>query len=165
MKENTCCFTGHRSSALSWKYEEGGFKFSFFKRKLKKSIKQAIADDYIHFISGMALGVDMIVANLVLELKTKYPDIPLECAIPCLNQATKQIDSSILRYQNIQQEADKVTIVSDSLYYNGCMPKRNKYMVDHSSRIIAVFNGKQGGTAQTIRMAENAGLSVVIIKP
>ena len=35
-----------------------------------------------HFISGMALGVDIYAAEIVLNLKTKYPHITLESAIP-----------------------------------------------------------------------------------
>ena len=42
-----------------------------------------------HFISGMAIGVDMIAAEIVLELKKDYPQITLECAIPCETQAVK----------------------------------------------------------------------------
>ena len=34
----------------------------------------------------MALGVDMICAEIVLSLKKKYKNVVLECAIPCLNQ-------------------------------------------------------------------------------
>ena len=36
-----------------------------------------------HFITGMALGVDMYAAEIVLDLKSKYPHITLESAIPC----------------------------------------------------------------------------------
>ena len=32
--------------------------------------------------SGMAQGVDMYAAEIVLELKKQYPQITLECAIP-----------------------------------------------------------------------------------
>ena len=35
-----------------------------------------------HFISGMAIGVDMYAAEIVLDLKAKYPQITLEAAVP-----------------------------------------------------------------------------------
>lgn len=165
MPNKTCCFTGHRPSALPWRYEESGLRFSTFRTKLKKVIEQAITDGYTNFISGMAEGIDIIAAELIVELRKKYPYITLECAIPCINQTEKWSDFSIQRYNNIKNEADKVTIVSNTLYYNGCMSKRNKYMVDNSSGIIAVFNGKQGGTAQTISMARRQGLKIITIKP
>ena len=56
-------------------------------------------------------------------------------------------------------------MVSDTNYFNGCMQKRNKYMIEKSERVIGVFNGKPGGTAQTIESAKKAGREVVIIKP
>ena len=164
--EFICCFTGHRPSELPWEYDEFGIRFCFFKHRLKKAIVTSVEQGYKHFISGMALGVDMIAAEIVIGLKATYPDIILECALPCINQTAKWNDESIMRYQNILSMADKVTIVSSTLYFNGCMAKRNKYMIDCSSRVIAVYNGKKsGGTYQTINMAKIANKEVVIVKP
>lgn len=164
--ELICCFTGHRPTQLPWQYNESGIRYWAFKRRFRKAIISSIEEGYKHFISGMALGVDMIAAEIVLELKATYPDIILECALPCINQTAKWNDESIMRYQNILSLADKVTTVSDTLYFNGCMAKRNKYMIDHSNRVIAVYNGKKsGGTYQTINMAKIANKEVVIVKP
>ena len=164
--ELICCFTGHRPTQLPWHYDESGIRYWAFKRRFRKAIISSIEDGYKHFISGMALGVDMIAAEIVLELKATYPDIILECALPCINQTAKWNDESIMRYQNILSLADKVTTVSDTLYFNGCMAKRNKYMIDHSNRVIAVYNRKKsGGTYQTINMAKIANKEVVIVKP
>lgn len=166
LTELICCFTGHRASQLPWGYNEHGIRFLIFKRRLRQTIISSIKIGYKYFISGMALGVDMLAAELVIELKQIYPDIILECALPCINQTAKWNDESILRYQNILSLADKVTIVSDALYFNGCMAKRNKYMIEHSNRIIAVYNGKKyGGTYQTINMAKISKTDIVIVKP
>lgn len=37
---------------------------------------------------------------------------------------------------------------------------RNKWMVDHSARVIAIYNGASGGTAKTIAYAEKNGVDV-----
>lgn len=55
----------------------------------------------------MALGIDIIVAELVIELRKKHPNIKLECAIPCLNQTIKWQQDSKKRYENILNNADK----------------------------------------------------------
>ena len=159
-----CCFTGHRPNKLPWGYKEEGIRFFLFWRKLKKTILNAINDGYDYFISGMAIGIDMLCAEIVLELKKRHPNIKLECAIPCLNQTAKWNDESKIRYDNILKQADKITYVSDCNYYNGCMAKRNKYMIDNSDMLIAVFNGSAGGTKQTIEMAKNSSLIIDIIK-
>ena len=62
MKENTCCFTGHRPSKLPWGYDESGAQFELFRERLKEVIISSIQNGYTHFISGVALGFDIISA-------------------------------------------------------------------------------------------------------
>lgn len=111
----------------------------------------------------MALGIDMIAAEIVLKLKKKHPSIKLECAIPCLNQTSSWQKNSIKRYQEILSKADKITKVSDVNYFNGCMQKRNEYMLNKSSLLMAVFNGSAGGTKHTVDLAKRKGIEIVII--
>ncbi len=159
----TCCFTGHRPNKLPWGYNERGIRFFLFKNKLRKTIEESIKNGYKYFISGMALGSDMLCAEIVLNLKKKHPNIMLECAIPCINQTKKWLKTSIDRYNAIISEADKVTYVSNKAYFNGCMQNRNKYMIDTSSLLIAVYNGSPGGTKQTIDYATKQNLKLVLI--
>lgn len=160
----TCCFTGHRPNKLPWGYNEKGIRFFLFKYKLRKTIETAIKNGYKHFISGMALGSDMLCAEIVLDLKKKHPNLMLECAIPCINQTEKWLIYTIERYNTIISKADKVTYVSNKPYFNGCMQKRNKYMIDSSSLLIAIYNGSSGGTKQTIELAKNNQLTVKLVE-
>ena len=153
----TCCFTGHRPKKLNFN------NIFILKQKLKNSIIVAINCGYENFISGMALGCDMLAADIVLELQKIYP-IKLECAIPCVNQTEFWKEEDIKNYKRILRKANKITYTSNAKYYNGCMQKRNKYMVDNSSRIIAVFNGTPGGTMQTLKYAESKNLEIDIIQ-
>ena len=41
--------------------------------------------------------------------------------------------------------------------------KRNEWMVDHSSLVLAFYNGEPGGTANTIQYARKHGVDVYII--
>ena len=133
------------------------------KHKLKNEIINAIQFGYNHFITGMALGTDILCAKIVLKLKKKH-DIKLECAIPCLNQTERWTNSDKKNYEIIINQADIKTYVSDKKYYNGCMQKRNRYMVDNSSLIIAHFNGSTGGTKQTIDYAKSKNKKIIIIE-
>ena len=160
----TCCFTGHRPNKLPWGYKEKGIRFLLFKNKLRKTIIKAIKNGYKYFISGMALGSDMICAEIVLKLKKKHPNIELECAIPCINQTEKWIIDNINRYNTVLSKADKVTYVSNKPYFNGCMQKRNKYMITSSSLLIAVYNCLSGGTHLTIELAKENHLIIKIVK-
>ena len=164
IKLRTLCFTGHRSQKLPWKFNEKNLRCQIMKFHLKNAIKRAIGDGYTDFISGMALGFDMICAEMVLKLKKKNPNIKLECAIPCKNQEIKWNKQLQERYREILKQADKIWCGSEN-YNKLCMFERNKYMINNSSKVIALFDGKPGGTAQTLNYAKKKGLKIEIIVP
>ena len=64
----------------------------------------------------------------------------------------------------ILERAAHVEYISHD-YYNGCLQKRNRYMVDHATHLLAVYDGQPGGTASTIRYARKKGLEITIIEP
>ena len=49
-------------------------------------------------------------------------------------------------------------------YSRACFQIRNEWMVNHSSRVIAVFNGEMGGTKNTIDYASKIGVPVLRIE-
>ena len=86
----SCAFTGHRPQNLPFGFREDDERCTTLKKILKEQIVSLITDESVtHFISGMALGVDMYAAEIVLELKKTYPDITLESATNSLNFSTK----------------------------------------------------------------------------
>lgn len=107
------------------------------------------------FVSGMALGVDMWSAQIILSLKEKkYPHIKLVCAIPCIEQYKKWSESDIEMYHEILKQADEVYYVSNEPYTAWCMTDRDKWMVDNVRHVLAVWNGdRDGGTWQTVKYA------------
>ncbi len=131
---------------------------------LEQKIELAINEYGItDFISGMALGVDIDFAEIVLKLRDRYP-VSLECAIPCPDQTLKWNYNDKLRYESILKRADKVSLISER-YTPDCMLKRNRYMVDKSELVIAVFNGiEKGGTWYTINYAERNQKPIELIE-
>lgn len=161
----TCCFTGHRPQNLPFWYNENDINYLKMKSILKKSIIQLIKNyDVNHYISGMALGIDQYAAEIVLELKRQYPQITLECVLPCENQAIKWTEVQRDRYFSIIKHCDKETLLQKQ-YTFYCMQKRNEYMVKNSSFIIAVFSGKPSGTYKTITLAKSLGKNIIVIDP
>lgn len=163
---NNCykiCFTGHRPKGLPWGYDEEKESCKEFKRVMYGILEKAIQNNYTYFISGMALGIDMICAEIVLNLKKKYKEVFLECAIPCLNQEKLWSENQQDRYNRILKQADLVHYVSKNTYTNDCMNNRNNYMVTKSDVVIAIWNGKPSGTANTIQMANNQGKKVRVV--
>ena len=79
----TVCVTGHRPAKLPWGYKKEGPDYDEYIESLACTIADYLENGYVHFISGMALGVDMYAAEIVLGLKSSYEGITLESAIPC----------------------------------------------------------------------------------
>lgn len=158
-----CCCTGHRPKGFPFNYGIDTYKHNAYLQALEQKIELAINKYSItNFISGMALGVDLDFAEIVLKLRNSYP-VTLECAIPCPNQTLKWNEKDKLRYERILKSADKTELISER-YTPECMLKRNRYMVDKSELVIAVFNGKQtGGTYYTINYAESANKIIELI--
>ena len=161
-----CCFTGHRPDKLPWGYNESDPACEKLKETLEYWIVKLIEYGVIRFYTGMAMGVDIWAAEIVLRMKDQYPDndIKLIAAIPYANQTAKWNDEWKTRYNDILEQADEKILLQEE-YTRGCLHARNRYMVDNSSFIIAVYNGEEGGTKYTIDYATKKGLRIKIIDP
>lgn len=148
----SCCFTGHRAAKLPWKYNENDPRCLDFKEKLFAVISAVYESGITHFICGMALGCDMYCAEAVIELKKQHGDITLEAAVPFDGQDESWNEFNRRRYRKILRNCDKTTLIQDS-YSPGCMMRRNRYMVDNSTVLIACYSGQAGGTWNTIKYA------------
>lgn len=128
-------------------------------------IEKLIENGYTYFISGLALGMEMICAEIIIKLNNKYPDIILEGAIPCKDQDKKWCTKDKFRYAKIKNQCDILNTLYDN-YTDNCMLKRNDYIISKSSFILAISNGNTlGGTAYTIRHAIQNNVNIEIINP
>ncbi len=159
----TCCFTGHRPSKLPWGTDEDDPRCTALKRRLTDAVEAAYAEGFRHFITGMALGCDLYFAEIVLRLRERRPDVSLEAAVPCPTQADGWPPADRRRYRRILDRCDYETVVQDH-YSPGCMQRRNRYMVDHSALLIAVYDGRAGGTRQTLAYAMSRGVPFLDIR-
>lgn len=161
----TCCVTGHRPSGFPWIYGKENQSQATYKKILCEIIDWYISEnDVTDFISGMALGADMDFAATVLLLREKYPYIRLHCAIPCRDQTRLWKEPYISLYNNILRQADSSVILSES-YTRTCMLERNRYMVDKSDYVFAVWNGeRKGGTWYTMEYAKKLKRPVEVLR-
>ena len=150
------CFTGHRPEKLT-RHEE------VIKKDLEKEIRQAVADGLNVFITGMARGVDIWAAQIVLQLRGEGYGIRLICACPYDGFETGWSQEWQRQYKEILSAADLVKYVSVG-YSRSCFQIRNEWMVNHSARVIAVFNGEKSGTKNTIDYALRQNVPVEFIK-
>ena len=162
-QEKSCCFTGHRPEKLPWGTNELDKRCLELKARLEDAVQQAYKAGMRHFICGMAKGTDLYFAETVLRLRAVYEGITLEAARPCQTQAQGWSEEEQCRYQEILEQCDYETLVQHS-YDRGSMWRRNRYMVDRSSMVIAAYNGDpKGGTAQTLAYAMSKGIKTIIL--
>ncbi len=165
MVEPTCAFTGHRPKKFPWGYDERDSRCIELKKELAALIAKLVDAGYTDFFSGMAEGADTWAALAVLALKKENPALKLHCVLPCEGQADKWSVSSQKLYFSILEQADSVVYVSRE-YSKDCMLKRNRYLVDHSACLLAIYSGeRRGGTAMTVRYAKRLGRSIYILNP
>ena len=160
--EQTCCFTGHRPMKLPWGMNEADERCLALKAELAARLEGIYECGYRHFICGMAIGCDMFFAEAVIELRRLHPDIVLEAAIPCGSQPDRWTLSQRRRYNKLLDECDTVNVLQIG-YTPDCMMKRNFYMVDRSSLLLACYDGKPGGTMKTILYNERQGKKTIIV--
>ena len=165
LSKSTCCFTGHRPQGLPWKFNEQDERCLKMKEQLKNEIVKAVKSGYTTFISGMALGFDIICAEIVLELKNTYPHIKIIGAIPCKTQDKLWMEKDKQRYKNILEKLDGIRCIYDDYIGPECMLERNRFMINNSSLVIALFNGTNGGTKKTLDYAKKCGVKIVVLTP
>lgn len=160
----TCCFTGHRPEKLPWGSDEEDPRCAALKQRLHDAVESAYDEGFRHFICGMARGCDLYFAEAVLALRAERGDVSLEAAIPCPNQTNNWPEADRVRWRQILAVCDLETMVQDH-YTPGCMLRRNRYMVDHSTLVIAVYDGTNGGTRRTLEYAIRQKIPFVDIRP
>ena len=136
MRLHRCCFTGHRPEKLH-RSEKA------IRADLEQAIRKAISDGFTVFITGMARGVDLVAGEIVLQLRTEGFPIRLICASPYPGFEHSWSNEWQRRYNSVLSNAD---------------------LVNHSARVIAVFNGQPSGTKNTIDYAHRQGIPVIQIE-
>ena len=153
LRLHRCCFTGHRPEKLN---EPDDVVIV----ALESAIRQAVADGFVTFISGMARGTDIWAAEIVLRLKREGHPLHLICASPFDGFDQSWGADWRRRYAAVMADADLVKFICPH-YSRACFQIRNEWMVDRSARVIAVYNGESGGTRNTINYAARRNVGVV----
>lgn len=143
MQKKTCCVTGHRDLPQK--------EINRVKAALRNELEKAVADSFTRFMSGFAEGVDQYFAEIVLEMQKSNPALELVAVIP-YQKWLDNLRQKKWTYEMLKACADVVVIREE--YQPSVYSHRNRYMVEHSDRVIAVYDDREkGGTAGTIRFA------------
>lgn len=149
----SAAFTGHRFYDFSQR--------EFIQERLTSAISEAYDHGIRNFISGFALGIDLVAAQLVQSLKCNLPGISLTAAIPFEGQAERYNIYDKRVYGRLLELADKVIVLSDC-YYPRCFLDRDEFMFENASYLIAYYDGREkGGTYYTVKKARARGIPII----
>ena len=130
-------------------------------QRLEEVFKQLIKKGYNRFLIGMALGFDTVCFKILNKLRANN-DIKLIACIPCKDQDRYFTEAQKAEYAELVALADEKRIFSEK-FTSYCMHRRNCYMVDKSSVIVAYLRKSFGGTYNTVKYAEKQGKTIVHI--
>jgi len=136
-----CIFTGHRELPAST-----GPLYD----ALLRHITALYDDGCTDFVSGGAMGFDLLAAEAVLALRPLYPDMRLVMILPCLGQERAYSAADKERYRALLDQADMVRYTAHQ-YYRGCMLTRDRVMAEAAHHCICWLTRSTGGTAYTVR--------------
>lgn len=155
LRKHRCCFSGHRPSKLKIPEKK-------LTALLEAEIKRAIANSFTTYITGMAKGVDLIAAEIVLRLREGDDRLKLICALPHPGFGQHWGGGWTERFYRVLAQADLSRTICPG-FSNASYQARNEWMVRHSGLVIAVFNGEPGGTKNTLDFAQKTGVPCVVI--
>lgn len=149
---HSVAFTGHRYYAFEQQARLGAL------------LQELYTEGFRHFISGMAVGFDLAAAEAVIELRSRCGDVTLECTVPYEGFERGFSPEDAERFGRIVAEADTVTCLAGR-YSEGVFRRRNDYLVDSCSLVVAWWDGSRSGTGYTVARARRQSRPVVNLYP
>ena len=143
----SCFFIGHREASSDL--------LPILTQVVEKHISEYGVTE---FVVGGYGGFDHLAARAVILLKKQYPQITLSLLIP-YHPAERPIETpagfnNTYYPPGMEKVPRKLAIV-----------RANRYMVDHSALVIAVYDGSNGGTRRTLEYAIRQKVPFVDISP
>lgn len=163
----SAAFTGYRSYKLPFKHDLNDPVAIALRQALYMEFEALIRDHgFRYFLTGGAEGSDLMAAEIILELKKKYKSLGIQhyLCLPCKNHDKKWRQEDKDRLAAIAKKSH-VFYITEGEYTPDCMQKRNRYMVNTSCVLIAVFDGKSGGTGNTIEYARKCARKIITFRP
>ena len=153
--DNSCCFTGHRPDKLKGEEKD-------IRAWLGGEIRKAAEEGMETFLTGMAAGIDIWAAEEVLALKEEGKTVKLLCAVPFQGVENNRSEKDQKEFRDILKKADDIEYIMPKASRKAFLG-RDRWMVDHAARVIAVFNGTPGGTGYTVNYAKSLGRKITIL--
>ena len=157
LRQRTCCFTGHR--VIPEKDLPGILK------RTEQAVRQLIERGVVFFGVGGAIGYDTEAAKLLFRLRaTDYPQIKVILVYPFEGFTSRWSDEQRAEYARLLPQYDKAVCVAQRTSREAYL-ERDRHLVSESTYCIAYCTRDSGGTAYTLRYAQQEGLKIYNVAP
>ncbi len=150
--EKSCCFTGYRPEKFDFKFNNDDPDYRRFTERLISALTRRIEGGCTVFYTGMAKGFDIIAAEYIELIKRRNKNLKLIAVIPYKGQEKGWSEDWKKRYYELLDGCDEVVTLNEA-YEKWVFDRRNRYMVDRCRYVITYFDGKPGGTGNTVKYA------------
>ena len=152
----SCCFSGHRTVDFNMSESKT------LKQALSGAICKAINDGFRIFYGGMAHGFDILAAEETIRQRYARQDVELRyiSVLPYNGHEMKTGQDWKKRHKDVLYASDDIITLSEK-YHKGCFHVRNQFLIERSTRLIALFNGKPGGTKFTFNLAVSNNIEII----
>lgn len=155
-----CAFSGHRPEKLPWGNDEHDPRCQALKIQMERQLRRLCQRGVRRYICGMARGTDFYFLEALQKLREEY-DLTVEAALPFYGQERHWRMEDQERYAALLEQCDLISCQGER-YSEGCMLRRNRYMVERAQILLTVFDGqKRSGTAATVAYARHLGLEII----
>ena len=152
LRQRTCCFTGHRE--ISEKDLPG------ILRRTEQAVRRLIEQGVVFFGVGGAIGYDTEAAKLLFRLRvTDYPRIKVILVYPFEGFTSRWSGEQRAEYARLLPQYDKAVCVAQRASREAYLA-RDRHLINGSAYCIAYCTRDSGGTAYTLRYAQQEGLKI-----
>ena len=153
LRQRTCCFTGHR--VIPEKDLPGILE------RTEQAVRRLIEQGVVFFGVGGAIGYDTEAAKLLFRLRaTDYPQIKVILVYPFEGITNRWSDEQRAEYARLLPKYDKAVCVAQRASREAYLA-RDRHLINGSAYCIAYCTRDSGGTAYTLRYAQQEGLKIV----
>lgn len=153
-KTKAVAFTGHRQGRITTKRDE-------LFTELYNTIGRLYKQGYTTYLTGMAQGFDILSAEAVWQYRNDHHAmVRLIAVIPFRSQLGRYTNKDKHRYIRVTNIAECIILSND--YHGGCFHRRNDYLIENASVVVAYYDGTpEGGTHYTVGKANKNKLTVI----
>ena len=153
LKRKTCCFTGHRNIPTE--------KIQEIAEMTAEEIHRLVINYGVNiFCVGGAIGYDTLAAKVLFNIReTAFPNVKVALIYPFDGFSNGWRKEQQDEYETLLPQYDK-TICACNKPCREAFLVRDRLLVDCSAFCIAYCTRNYGGTAYTVRYAEQHGISV-----